>query len=196
MTGSIGMTGPTGASFFDIDSAGNISYTQGTTTLSQLFISTVDYNRLPMGMLAQTNVGTFAPIQFSTSFPQNSSTYLISSTTFTSIGAAGPRKVRTHINLNVEDVSDSTSKSIFITLYDETGTKLKNFSHGYRNNLCTSLNFYHYTSIQPGTQKTFYVYAGTNTNSTGGANISNNANTYNSNAAPPSFVTIEDIGMA
>jgi hypothetical protein len=149
-----------------------------------------------MGMLAQTNVGTISPIQSATTFPQNTSTYLASSTAFTSIGASGPRKVRTHINLNVEDVSDSTPKNIFVTLYDDTGTKLKNFSHAYRNNLCTSLNFYHYTSIQPGTQKTFYVYVATNTNSTGGANISNNANTYSTNAAPPSFVTIEDIGMA
>jgi hypothetical protein len=190
----MGPTGPTGTNYFNRDPSGNISYTKGSTTLSQLYISTVDYNRLPMGMLQQTEIVS-TQINTGTTFPNDQTpANLISTSTFTAIGLGSHRKIRTHISLNVEDVSNSTPKNIFITLYDSTG-RLKNFSHAYNNNLCTSLNFYHYSSIAPGVQTTFYVYA-LCSSSNSAVNISNNSNTYSTtNVAPTSYVTIEDIGV-
>jgi hypothetical protein len=189
----MGPTGPTGTNYFNRDPSGNISYTKGSTTLSQLYISTVDYNRLPMGMLQQTEIVS-TQINTGTTFPTTTPSNLISTTTFTAIGLGSHRKIRTHISLNVEDHdSNSTPKNIFITLYDGAGNRLKNFSHAYSNNLCTSLNFYHYSSIAPGVQTTFYVYALCSSNS---VNISNSSNTYSTtNVAPTSYVTIEDIGV-
>jgi hypothetical protein len=150
-----------------------------------------------MGMLEQAEIVS-TKINTGNTFPDDLTPgNLISTTTFTSIGLGSHRKIRTHISLNVDDVSNSTPKNIFITLYDGFGNKLKNFSHAYNNNLCTSLNFYHYSSITPGVQTTFYVYALCSSNSVNGAYISNNSNTYSSlNVAPTSYVTIEDIGVA
>jgi hypothetical protein len=195
----MGPTGPTGTNYFNRDPSGNISYTKGSTTLSQLYISTVDYNRLPMGMLQQTEIASSTiKSQIDATFTNNPLN-LISSTTFTVIGLGSHRKIRTHISLNVDSSYSSVDspKNIFITLYDQDGNKLKNFSHAYSQNLCTSLNFYHYSSIAPGVTQTFSVFAATNS-TTSDTYISGNGgtNTYSaSNVAPTSYLTIEDIGV-
>ena len=164
--------------------------------MAQLYISSVDYNRLPMGMLAQTEIDSSTiKSQDNVTFTNNPNN-LISATTFKVVGLGSYRKIRTHISLNVDSSYNDviTPKNIFITLYDQAGNKLKNFSHAYSHSLCTTLNFYHYSSIAPGTETTFRVYAATNSTDT---YISGNgAHTYSStNTAPTSYVTIEDIGV-
>jgi hypothetical protein len=196
-TGHSGPTGPTGSSLFITDSNGNISYTKGTTTLSQLYVQTVDYNRLPMGILSQTDVINKSILQVgAVNFPSNDVANEIGSTTFTVVGAntTGTRKIRTHITLNIEDTNtDSTAKNLYITVFDEAGTKLKNFSHAYKDAFCTTLNFYHYSNISVGTTKTISVYAAC---SSGTAKISLDTGVYTNYIAPFSYITIEDIGMA
>ena len=165
--------------------------------MSQLYVQTVDYNRLPMGILSQTDViNKSIVVVGEINFPSNDVTNEIGSTTFTVVGAntTGTRKIRTHITLNIEDTNtDSTAKNLYITVFDEAGTKLKNFSHAYKDALCTTLNFYHYSNISVGTTKTISVYAAC---SSGTAKISLDTGVYTNYSAPFSYITIEDIGMA
>ena len=166
--------------------------------MSQLYVQTVDYNRLPMGILSQTDVinKSIPQVGAVANFPSNDSNNEIGSTTFTVLGAntTGTRKIRTHITLNIEDTNtDSTAKNLYITVFDEAGTKLKNFSHAYKDAFCTTLNFYHYSNISVGTTKTISVYAAC---SSGTAIISLDTGVYNHYTAPSSYITIEDIGMA
>jgi hypothetical protein len=194
-TGSTGTQGPTGpASQWSNDGNGNISFTSGTTKVSTLLVNTVNYNRLPMGMLSQTKIGPTGTnnVTNATAFPTNTSGNLVASTTFDVIGVTGSRKIRTHINLNVEDVTSASNNNLYFTLYDGS-TLINNYTHAYRSgNLSTSLNFYNYSSVAIDTEKTYHLYA---TSTTSSACISANTGTYNSGSAPSSYITVEDIGL-
>ena len=193
-TGSTGCTGPTGPSVFTV-SGTNISYTDGTTTLSRLQVNTTDYNRLPMGYLSQTQIGptgTDYIVASGTSFPTNTASNLIGSVTFSTIGPTGPRKVRTHINLNVEDNSQSTANSLYLSLYDGS-TLVNRYRKTYRNGAyANSMDFYHYSTLDTDVSKTYHLYGSSTSASIA---ISGNTGTYDSTiTAPPSFITIEDMG--
>ena len=150
-----------------------------------------------MGILSQTDVINQSIVQVcGCYFPSNDVANKIGSTTFTVVGAntTGTRKIRTHITLNIEDINtDCTAQNLYITVFDEAGIKLKNFSHAYKDALCTTLNFYHYSNISVGTIKTVSVYA---TCSSSTAKISVDTGVYENYIAPFSYITIEDIGMA
>jgi hypothetical protein len=195
-SGPTGVQGPTGAgSQWTDDGNSNISYTSGTTKVSTLYVDTVNYNRLPMGMLSQTKIGPTGEnsITNATSFPTNTSGNLIASTTFDVIGVTGARKIRTHINLNIEDVTASTNNNLYFSLYDGS-TLINYYTHAYRSgNLCTSLNFYDYSSVATDTSKTYHLYG---TSTTTSAAISTNTGTYSAGGAPSSYITIEDIGLS
>ena len=193
-TGTTGTAGPTGPTVWT-QSSNDISYTNGTTTVSTLYVNTVNYNRLPMGMLSQTQIGPTGTnnITNASAFPTNTSGNLVASTTFNVIGVTGSRKIKTHINLNVEDVTSASNNNLYFTLYDGS-TLINNYTHAYRSgNLCTSLNFYNYSSQSIDTEKTFHLYA---TSTTSSASISANTGTYSTITAPASYITIEDIGMS
>jgi hypothetical protein len=195
-TGPSGVTGCTGPNLFS-QSGNNISYTSGTTTLSKLTVQTTDYNRLPMGMLSQTQMGptgTNYTVASGTTFPSNVAGNLIGSVSFTPIGPTGPRRIKTHITLNVEDSSQSTANNLYLSLYDGS-TLVNRFHKTYRNgSYANSINFYHYSSVSTSTSRTYSLYGSSTTASLA---ISGNTGTYNSTVtSPPSFITIEDIGNA
>jgi hypothetical protein len=192
--GPTGQKGSTGPTLFTTNGS-NISYTDGTTTLSRLTVQTTDYNRLPMGILNQTQIGpsdSNYTVASGTTFPTNNSGNLIGSVTFNTRGPTGQRKIRTHINLNVEDNSQSTANNLYLTLYDGS-TAVNRFRKSYRNgSYSNSINFYHYTTIDADTSKTYSLYG---SSSSASIAISGNAGTYDSTTtAPPSFITIEDVG--
>ena len=192
--GVTGTVGPTGPAIFS-QTNNDISYTDGTTTLSHLKVNTTDYNRLPMGHLSQTQIGptgTDYTVASGTSFPSNVTNNLIGSVSFSTIGPTGPRKVRTHINLNVEDSSQSTANSLYLSLYDGS-TLVNRFRKSYRNGTyANSINFYHYSTLDTEVSKTYHLYGSSTTASMA---ISGNTGSYDSTiTAPPSFITIEDLG--
>ena len=194
--GATGAVGPTGSPIFT-ESGNDISYTSGTTTLSKLTVQSTDYNRLPMGMLSQTQMGptgTNYTVASGTTFPTNVAGNLIGSVSFTPIGPTGPRRIKTHITLNVEDSSQSTANSLYLSLYDGS-TLVNRFRKTYRNgSYANSINFYHYSSVSTDSSKTYSLYG---SSSTASLAISGNTGTYDSTVtAPPSFITIEDIGNA
>jgi hypothetical protein len=194
-TGATGVAGPTGPNVWTQDANNNISYTSGTTKVSTLYVNNTNYNRLPMGMLSQTQIGPTGTnnITNASAFPTATSGNLVASTTFDVIGVTGSRKIRTHINLNVEDITSATNNNLYFTLYDGS-TLINRYTHAYRSgNLCTSLNLYNYSSVAVDTSKTYHLYA---TSTTSGASISANTGTYSSLAAPASFITVEDIGLS
>ena len=192
--GHTGSTGSTGPNVFTV-SGTDISYTDGSTTLSRLVVKTTDYNRLPMGYLNQTQIGptgTDYTVASGTSFPTNVTGNLIGSVSFSTIGPTGPRKIRTHINLNVEDSSQSTANSLYLSLYDGS-TLVNRYRKTYRNGTyANSINFYHYSTLDSEVSKTYYLYGSSTTASMA---ISGNTGSYDSTiTAPASFITIEDLG--
>ena len=199
LVGPRGYTGPEGTNLFTV-SGNDISYTSGTTTLSHLKVSTTDYNRLPMGILGQTEITPSSSVQplTGTTFPAYTnnaySGTLIGTVAFTSIGPTGPRKVRTNIELNMEDnVSGSTNNNLYLTLYDDT-TVLGRFRKTYRNgSYGDTINITHYSSITAGSTKTYKVYG---VSDSGTMTISANTGAYDANnPAPSSYITLEDVGM-
>jgi hypothetical protein len=194
--GFTGQKGPTGPNSVFTVSGKNISYTDGTTTLSKLTIQTTDYNRLPMGILSQTQIGptgTNYTVASGTTFPTNSAGNLIGSVSFRANGPTGPRYIKTHINLNVEDNSSSTANSLFLTLYDGS-TLVNRFRKSYRNgSYSNTINLYHYSKVDSNITKTYYLYG---SSSTASLAVSGNSGTYdNTIQAPPSFITVEDVGI-
>jgi hypothetical protein len=148
-----------------------------------------------MGYLSQTQIGptgTDYTVASGTSFPTNVSGNLIGSVTFSTIGPTGPRKVRTHINLNVEDSSQSTANSLYLSLYDGS-TLVNRYRKTYRNGAyANSIDFYHYSTLDTEVSKTYHLYGSSTSASIA---ISGNTGTYDSTiTAPPSFITIEDVG--
>jgi hypothetical protein len=198
LSGPVGYTGPrgqTGPTLFSV-SGKNISYTDGTTTLSKLTVQSTDYNRLPMGILSQTQIGPTATnytVASGTTFPTNVAGNLIGSVSFRANGPTGPRYIKTHINLNVEDNSSSTANSLFLTLYDGS-TLVNRFRKSYRNgSYSNSINWYHYSKVDSNITKTYYLYG---SSSTASLAVSGNTGTYdNTVQSPPSFITVEDVGI-
>jgi hypothetical protein len=196
----VGPKGPTGSCYFTRDSNNNITYTEGTTTLSRVIVNNVDYNKLPMGLLKQYTMessSTNALISYD-DFPVNSASYLVGTVNFTAIGPTGPRNVRTHINLNVAESGTSTAwRDMYLTLYDDS-TAVNRFKKHYRESEYTdTLNFYHYASIDAGTSKTYKLYATSNSGTNGGLStlhISAGVGGYTGMTAPPSYITVEDMG--
>jgi hypothetical protein len=195
MTGPYGATGPTGQSFFIVDSFGNIEYLSGSTTVSRLKVKTTDYNRLPMGILTQKKLTALTP-KIGTTFPTAdvSNNNLIGTISFTPVGPTGPRNIRTHISLNIEDdVSGSTINNLYLTLYDDSAI-IGRFRKTYRNaSYGDEMNIFHYSLITSGTEKIYKLYGASDS---GTLTISNNSGAYSANLhAPPSYITIEDIGF-
>jgi hypothetical protein len=195
LVGPIGPPGPEGTNLFDVTGS-DISYTAGNTTLSQLTINGTDYNRLPMGLLAQSEITPSSSIQPTTgsSFPTNSTGTLIGTVAFTSIGPTGPRKIRTNIELNMQDnVSGSTNNNLYLTLYDDT-TILGRFRKTYKNGSYGDMvQISHYSNIATGVTKTYNVYGATDS---GTMTISKNTGEYDANnPAPSSYITLEDVGL-
>ena len=198
----VGPRGPTGTNYFSRDANNNITYTDGSTNVSQLNVNSVDYNKLPMGLLKQTTfeaASTNALVNYD-GFPTNSGgTYLIGSVQFTTVGPTGPRNVRTHINLNVAETGTSTTwRNAYFTLYDDT-TIINRFKKHYRESeFVDTFNFYHYDSIDSGTTKTYKLY-GSSTSGTFGStstlHVSGNVGAYDGTTAPDSYVTVEDLGL-
>ena len=197
--GPTGYTGYTGPTLWTHTSSPDIAYTSGTTTVSTLYVQSTNYNRQPMGLMTQTQMGPTGSyvIETGTTFPTDaSSNALIGQTpTFQTIGPTGPRKVRTHIQLNVEDTTNvSNGQQLFFSLYDASGVVLNRYVHTYHNALSTSLNYYNYET-RPTNETNAYSLYGYATSST--ATVSTNLGSYNStNTAPPSYITIEDIGLS
>lgn len=197
--GPTGYTGYTGPTLWTPTNSSDIAYTSGTTTVSTLYVQSTNYNRQPMGLMTQTQMGPTGSyvIQTGATFPTDaSSNALIGQTpTFQTIGPTGPRKVRTHIQLNVEDMTNvSNGQQLFFSLYDASGVVLNRYVHTYHNALSTSLNYYNYET-RPTNETNVYSLYGYATSST--ATVSTNLGSYNStNTAPPSYITIEDIGLS
>jgi hypothetical protein len=161
-----------------------------------LYVNNTNFNKLPIGILSQTKIGPTGcyNIPNNSGFPSPISSHLLASTTFNVMGVTGPRKIRTHININIEDITSNNNNNLYLSLYDGS-TLVNNYTHAYINgNLCTSLNFYNYSTIPVDTtNKTYHLYACSSTTT---STISSNTGTYATVEAPASYITIEDLGIS
>lgn len=171
--------------------------------VNELTINGANYNKAPMGVLNNIHIGPTGQLynnvtqstEFTNLFPTdfNSNNYKIASANFETYGPTGPRNIRTHIQLNIQDENTNVEDGeLFIGLYDGSNSLQqfkKSFTNINANKYTDTLQFYHHSKLNINTPKTYDLFVScTKPN----VKISQSNLTYH---APSSYLTIEDIGL-